>query len=248
MISIENILLLFFAGLSAGFINVVAGGGSILTISGLIYTGLEATVANGTNRIAVFFQSVVAMIAFRKQIKENLLFYTKVSLITMPGAALGAFFATEVSDDLLELIIGVVILIVILTIIIPMKNVEYQKGATKIDFKIGTFLVLGGFYGGFLQMGLGFVLIAILHRIMKYNLLQSNIMKVYINFIFTIPVLIVFAFGGKIVLISGLALALGNSTGAWISAKISLKKGDKFIKLILVISAILISLKLLKVI
>jgi uncharacterized membrane protein YfcA len=245
LISIENILLLIGLGFISGFINVVAGGGSVLTIPGLIYTGLEATVANGTNRIAVLFQSIVAVGALWNEIKNNLKFYFKLSLYTLPGSIAGALLAVKVSNKILEIVIGIVMILIIISVIYPVKKTKNIQSSEKISPAIGIMLFLTGIYGGFLQIGVGFILMAIFHRIMKFDLVRVNIMKVFVVTLFTLPALLVFIINGKVVFLPGIVLALGNGMGAWISAKISLKKGENFIRFFLIVASLLISMQLL---
>lgn len=244
---IEHILLLLGLGLVSGFINVVAGGGSVLTIPALIFIGLEASVANGTNRIAILVQSGTAVIALWSEVKNNLKLYFQLAMLTIPGSIAGAFLAINVSNKFLEVIIGIVMILVIITIVYPVKKVKNPEPEKTLSLKVQISLILAGIYGGFLQIGIGFVLMAIFHRLMKYDLVRVNIMKVFVVSIFTLPALLIFILNGKVVLLPGLFLALGNAVGAWLSAKISLKRGEKFVRFFLIVAVILMSLQLLGV-
>lgn len=244
---IEHILLLFGLGIVSGFINVVAGGGSVMTIPALIFVGLEATIANGTNRIAILVQSGTAVVALWKEVKNNLRLYLRISMLTVPGAIAGAFLALNISNKILEVIIGIAMILIIITIIYPVKKVKNPEPEKKLTPKVVISLVLAGIYGGFLQMGIGFVLMAIFHRLMKYDLVRVNIMKVFVVSIFTVPALLIFIVNGKVILLPGLFLAFGNALGAWLSAKITLRKGEKFVKFFLIVAVVLMSLELLGV-
>jgi uncharacterized membrane protein YfcA len=101
-----------------------------------------------------------------------------------------------------------------------------------------------GFYGGFIQVGVGFLLMASLYYLMKQSLVLVNMHKVFIVLIYTIPALLIFVFSGNINWGYGFILAGGNMLGAWWGAKFSVKGGDKFIKLIMIIAVSLMSLKL----
>ncbi|MFA7627323.1 MAG: sulfite exporter TauE/SafE family protein, partial [Candidatus Kapaibacterium sp.] len=210
---LEHILLLFGLGLVSGFINVVAGGGSVLTIPALLYTGLDASVANGTNRIAIFSQSFAAVVALRGEIKSHLKLYFSLALWTLPGAIGGAVLAVNVSDKLLEVFIGIVMILVLITMIYPVKKMKNPEPLKRVNAKVAISLFLAGIYGGFLQIGIGFVLMAIFHRLMKYDLVRVNIMKVFMVTFFSLPALIVFLINDKVVFLPGLVLALGNSFG-----------------------------------
>jgi len=87
-------ILLFFVGILAAFLNVTAGGGSSITLPVLIFLGVDPSVANGTNRLAILLQNASASASFRNekvfQTKETVIY----ALLTIPGSILGAFYAT----------------------------------------------------------------------------------------------------------------------------------------------------------
>ncbi|MFA5513278.1 MAG: sulfite exporter TauE/SafE family protein, partial [Candidatus Kapaibacterium sp.] len=171
-----------------------------------------------------------------------------LALWTLPGAIGGAVLAVNVSDKLLEVFIGIVMILVLVTMIYPVKKMKNPEPLKRVNAKVAISLFLAGIYGGFLQIGIGFVLMAIFHRLMKYDLVRVNIMKVFMVTFFSLPALIVFLINDKVVFLPGLVLALGNSLGAWLSAKISLKRGEKFVKVFLYIAVVLMSLELFGVI
>ncbi len=239
-------ILLFFVGFLAGMINAVSGGGSIITLPVLILMGLPAGLANGTNRIGVFFQSLSSFIAYREKYKEfklSLIF----GLLTIPGAIAGALISTHLSNALYEKILAAVVILIGVYLVLPSKKFEQEDAIVKFNFLNVSILLLIGFYGGFMQVGVGFIILAFLQGVIKMDLMRANSHKVFMAFAFTVPSLIIFILAGEIHYLNGLILAVGTSLGAWISSKLALKKGEKFIKFFLVISVLLVSLKLLKV-
>ena len=136
---------------------------------------------------------------------------------------------------------------IIITMVIPQKRKNYVEEITKIPWVVYLAMFGIGFYGGFIQVGVGFILMAALHYLLKENLVLVNVHKVFIVFIFTIPAFIVFVMTDSVSWFHGLSLAAGNSLGGWWSAKISVKKGEKVIKPTLVIAIFIMSLKLIGV-
>lgn len=239
-------ILLFIVGFLAGMINAVSGGGSIITLPVLILMGLPAGLANGTNRIGVFFQSLSSFIAYREKYKEfrlSLIF----GLLTIPGAIAGALISTHLSNAVYEKILAAVIILIGVYLVLPNKQYKETETVVKFNAINITILLLIGFYGGFMQVGVGFIILAFLQGIMKMDLMRANSHKVFMAFAFTVPSLIIFILANEIHYLNGLILAVGTSLGAWISSKMALSRGEKFIKFFLVISVILVSLKLLKV-
>ena len=244
-----KILLLLAVGSAAGFINVMAGGGSSLTLPMLIFLGLDSAMANGTNRVAIFIQNISAIISFKQEKVHQFRLSLKLSLCTLPGAVLGAILAVNISNDLFQKILAFVMIGIMLTIMFPKLN------KTVVDSKKNSYnpwllypVMFGiGIYGGFLQVGVGFIIMAALLHIMKLNLVHVNMHKVFIIFLYTIPAVFIFIWTKNINWIYGLLLAAGNAFGAWWAAKLAVKKGEGIIRIVLLIAMFVIALKLFKV-
>ena len=185
---------IFTVGVVAGVINTLAGGGSLITLPVLIFPGLPTTVANGTNRLAITVQSVLAVTGLK-------------------------------------------------------GTVQYDGGMTCLSRSRRTASMLVfffiGVYGGFIQAGIGFLIIAVLTTISGLNLVETNSHKVFIVGVNAFFTLIVFIFNSKICWPIGLALAAGNGLGGWIGSHLSVTKGERFIKLILAICVVGMVVKLL---
>ncbi|NWF90556.1 MAG: sulfite exporter TauE/SafE family protein [Ignavibacteriaceae bacterium] len=245
---IESSILLFVVGSAAGFLNVLAGGGSSLTLPVLIFLGLEASIANGTNRIAVLVQNISAVHSFKQESYTDSKLSFKLALLTLPGAIAGSFAAVRISNEAFEKILGIVMIGVIISLLIPMPKQNKISNTNKL-VSVPTYVAMFviGFYGAFIQVGVGFLLMAALHYLLRVDLVRVNMHKVFIVLIFTIPALIAFILTDNINWTLAISLSLGNAFGAWWSAKVSVKKGEGFIKMILIAAVLIMALKLLKV-
>ena len=242
-----HVLLLFGVGLLAGFINVMAGGGSSLTLPALIFLGLDGATANGTNRIAILVQNIFAMTGFQQNKRNEFKESFKLALLTLPGAIIGAVVAVSIQDIWFKRILSVVIIFVIISLFLPRpqgKEKRLAEGSGK-KWALYLSLVAAGFYGGFIQVGVGFIFMAILFHLAKFNLVRVNVYKVFIIFLYTIPAILVFMLSGKINWIWGLILSAGNGLGGWIGAQISSKKGDKIVRIVLIFILLFMTVKLL---
>lgn len=243
-----RLLILFVVGIFAGFINVNAGGGSTLSLPMLIFLGLDASVANGTNRIAILFQNLSAVTSFKKAEYFQFKISFKLALYTLPGAIIGAYFASKIDNDLFVIILAIIIILIILSMLIPNKKIENLLSPNVHPSAIAKIAMIGiGFYGGFIQVGVGFLLMAALHHIMRLSLIYVNMHKVFIVFIYTIPAMLIFIISGNVNWLFGLILACGNMIGAWWGVKFSVKGGEKYIKIVLIIAAGIMSARLLGV-
>lgn len=248
---IIKLIILFLAGTAAGFFNVFAGGGSTLTLPALIFLGLPPTVANGTNRIAIFFQNISATLRF----KRDGYFFLRTALIlsipTIVGAIIGSLIAVRFPEELFKKVILGVMLLSLVFILkrkkSPQSNKVMENKRVKFPPIIFGTLFLVGIYGGIIQAGVGFIFIMSLSLLEDLDLVQINSIKLLIVLIYTFPVIIIFLLNSKINILFGLILASGNSLGGWLGAYFSVKKGDKLVKIIFAIAIIVMALKLLEI-
>jgi len=243
-----KLILLMIAGTAGGFINVNAGGGSLITLPLLIMFGLPPHVANGTNRIAVLFQNLSSVWRFRK----SGYFHWKAALIlgipAMAGAFLGSRAVLEIPESLFRNIIAGVMLVSIVLILFPHKKRGDgdQGGIRPTPIFAGLFFIIG-LYVGFIQAGVGFLIIAALSLLPGLSLVRINSVKVMIVLLCMFPSLFVFFQSGKIDLAFGLALAAGNTIGGWLGTVFAVRKGDRWIKAVLVAGIVLMAAKLLNI-
>ena len=224
-------IMLAGVGIIAGFLNVMAGGGSLLVLPILIFMDLDGPVANGTNRVAIVAQNVSAVGGFLKKGYSDLRTSLTLSLCAVPGAAVGAYLGTKISGELFNQILGVLMLV--LLILMSRKPTEQPTVRPK-RLVLGHVLMVGiGFYGGFIQAGVGFFLMAVLHRVLGFDLVRVNMHKVFIVGVYTLIALVIFAVKGQVIWMIGLTLAVGNAIGGWIGTHYTIKKGDHLIRYIL---------------
>jgi len=225
-------LLLFIVGIVTSTINVMAGGGSFLTIPLLIFMGLPPTVANGTNRIGILFQSIFAVKGFLSHKVLPVKFTLLISIPAIIGSLIGAYLASVMDDESFrQYLIFFMLFITAVTIFRRGKeNFEIEKQIATLKWVLlyCTFFVIG-LYGGFIQAGVGFFILAGMVST-GFDLLKSNAVKTFLILIFTLFALPVFIYFQKISLLPGLVLGAGNIVGAIIGVKIAVKVGHKYIR------------------
>lgn len=243
---IDYLLLLFIIGTFSAFINVVSGGGSALVLPILIMMGMDSVTANGTNRLAILALTISAVVSLRRNEISDFRFSLKMSLFTLPGVVLGAIYAQYISTEAFKELLAWIIFIIIILMFLPTsfrKSITRQLSQNPKLVYVSMLFI--GFYGGFIQTGVGFVLMLLLQSFLDLDLLKVNMHKVFIVLIYTIPAFIIFAWNDKIEWVPGIILAIGNIIGAYWSVKLSIKKGDKVVKFFLIISLIILSMKML---
>lgn len=235
------ILWLFLAGIAAGFINTLAGGGSVLTLPILILAGVPSNYANGTNRIAIMIQNATSTIRFHKYGQLKIKSIRHIAIATIIGSFAGTMLAVNIDSESFDKILGFVFILVLLLMIRPHKQLQEKSLPRWLEFLI---FLLVGFYGGFIQVGIGLILLATLNLVEKFSLIKANAVKVFITFCYTIFSVIIFAISGMIIWKYGLILAAGNMLGAFLGVQAAIKIGDTIIKIVLSIAVILACLKL----
>lgn len=235
-------------GIIAGFINTLAGSGSLLTLPLLMFLGLPANIANGTNRVAILLQNVVAVGSFRKQ---KVFEFSEGIWLAIPatvGSFIGALIAVRFNEQILEAFIGALLVFMFVIILIkPDRWIKEQAGKIDGRPKVQRLLVffLIGIYGGFIQAGVGFFLLAGLVMTVGADLIKANALKVFIVLIYTAVALIVFFWNSQVNLKIGLILAVGNMIGAWIGSRTAVSWGPRFVRVILLLAIFLSAAKLL---
>ncbi|MEM9619137.1 MAG: sulfite exporter TauE/SafE family protein [Pseudomonadota bacterium] len=245
-IELWKLALLFAAGVASGWINVLAGGGSILSVPIMVFLGVPGPVANGTNRIGIIAQNIASVTTFFHKGFSDF----KLSASLAACASVGAFFGANVGVKLDGVWFERTLALIMLGILIIMMTGAGQK-PTQVNGKarnlvLGHILFIGaGFWGGFIQIGVGLIQIPILNRVMGLDLVRCNMHKVFIALVFSIVSLAVFAANVEIAWAFGFALAAGHFIGGWLGASSAVAKGEALIKRVFYLALVAMAVKLL---
>jgi uncharacterized protein len=247
--------LLFVAGLVAGVMNTVGGGGSVLTLPALIFSGLTGDVANATNRIGIIAQNVVAVWQFeRNGIRESPLTW-RVTLAGLGGCVIGARAAALIPAKQFEYILGWFML-ALLVLIIKRPKPHLINGTGPDNAWTGlkpqrkwkvlaTFFLLG-IYSGFLQAGVGIMILVALGYLVEMDLVRANYVKLAFVLVLMPVSLATFMFSSvRIEWTAGIVLTAGQMAGAYAGSWVAIRKGEKWILAILVVCILFSSAKLL---
>ena len=242
-----KVLLTLLVGLVAGVMNTFAGGGSLLTLPLLIFLGLPSAVANGTNRVAIEVQNLFAILGFRSKGVSNFRLSLLLSLPTLAGAFLGARVAIDMPELLFRRVLAGVMLLVLALIFWNPTRRLYGSQPPLTPWRVlvaivGLFLV--GLYGGFIQAGVGFLIMAVLVGVMGLDLVWVNAHKVFIGAVYTLLALAVFALEGKVDWVAGMVLAVGNGAGGWVAGRLAVEKGERWIKPVFAFAVLVMAVRL----
>ena len=235
------------AGLFAGFVNTLAGSGSLITLPLLMFLGLPANIANGTNRIGVFVQSLVSSVSFRRQniytVRESLW----MSAPSIVGALLGALIAVKINERVMELLIaGLLVFMFFVILYKPEKWLRDQAQSAIMQRRwwVPVLFFIIGIYGGFIQAGVGFFLLAALVLGTGMGLTRANAHKVLIVAAMTAIALVVFILSNQVYYLYGIILAVGQGAGAWLGSKVAVSWGPRVVRVILLVAIMASAIKL----
>ena len=232
--TLSYLAILVLTGFIAGIINTLAGGGSNLTLPALMLTGMPADVANATNRIGVLLQCAVGVKGFHRHGKLDTQDMVPVLLPSLLGGLIGSVAVVLIPVGVLKpLLLGTMITMALIILIFP-SVIAPPEGTPIVKVKerplawLGLFLA--GIYGGFVQAGVGFILIAALAGTLRYDLVRSNALKMLCTLAFTVLSVIVFIADDLILWVPGLVLASGTMLGAQLAVKIALNISQTVLK------------------
>ena len=232
--SLTQIIIIIIAGIVVGFINTLSGGGSVISLSLLFILGLPADIANGTNRISIFFQTLSSVSSFSKQKMFTSLKPVWLGIPATIGAVIGAYVAVDVNKKVIELsMTGAMVIMVFFLFYKPDKWLKENPIllSQKIKWWQLVIFVFIGFYGGFIQVGVGYFLLMSLVLGIGYDLVKANAVKNLIVFFYAIFALLVFIIDGKVNYLYGLILSAGSIIGALIASYLAVgrfwsRRGD----------------------
>lgn len=237
--------LLAGCGLVAGTLNVLAGGGSFLTLPLLIFLGLPAGVANGTNRVGILFQNVSAVWSFQRRRVLDRRFALWAAIPATFGAGLGAWAALKVSDADFQRLLALLMVLITLASFWrprPVPVDDPEESAPRLNVLAAGFFGVG-LYGGFVQAGVGFLILAAT-TFAGLDLVRGNAVKVLSVLCFTLLSLGIFAYNGRVDWVYGLSLAVGTTLGGLLGARLTVLKGHQWIRRIVTIAVLIFAIRL----
>jgi uncharacterized membrane protein YfcA len=245
-----EILLLLIAGFAAGVVNTLAGSGTIFTFGAMLFFDIPITLANTTNRIGVFFQNIFGIASFLRYGRYSLQFKTLLRYLipSLLGALLGAVMAVKSSQLLLDVVASVVMGLLAVDMVFNLSRrylLKSGQGNSVVWVKPLVLFIIG-FYGGYIQIGIGLLLLAFLFRFDTESLNEANLLKLVIVLTYTVPTTIYFIMLKQIIWVPALLLSVGQMFGAFAAGFFAhaSHSAEKYIKALLLIMTVVTLVKI----
>lgn len=241
--SIVQVVVLMVLACVAGAINTVAGGGSNLVLPSLMLMGMPPEVANATNRVGIFVESVVAVSEFKRHDRLETFDLKAILLPMAVGGLLGALAAAFAPPDILKpiLILTMILMSLIVlfrpAVVSPPSGTEVRRVKDTPSSWLG--LLAAGFYGGFIQAGVGFLLLASIAGTLRYDIVRANALKLVCTLMFTTVSLGIFIWQGQVAWLAGAILSVGYVVGAYFGVKFAVHADPKVLRWFLFAATVL---------
>ncbi|HLP50315.1 MAG TPA: sulfite exporter TauE/SafE family protein [Chitinophagales bacterium] len=235
---ILNFLVIFLAGIAVAFINTISAAGSLVSLSAFMFIGLSSVEANATNRIPIIFQSWFSAKGFESKGVTGDSYKWWLAAACVPGAIIGALWAVKIPADIFNKVLaGVMLLFLFITLVVnPLKPGADTTERVDMKHKIAGIIIYFfiGIYGGFIQAGSGFFLMAPMLLLHRFGINKTNYYKVSITLIYTIAALAIFLWKGNINWYYGAVMSTGTSLGGWLTSRWSVTVNEVWMKRIMV--------------
>lgn len=237
---------LVLAGFLAGIVNTIAGGGSFLTLPALMWFGLDPQTANATNRIAILFSTASATYTFHRKGHWDRQATVRLAIPTLLGVPLGGALAIYLPPEAFQSVFGILLLAMAgLLLANPKRFIDAgSEPALSANWQFPVFFAIG-VYVGFIQAGMGILLLIAMGFLCREDMVASNAIKNSIGFVVTLAAATLFAVYGMIDWIPGLIMAIGNVIGGIVGAKLAIQKGGRLVFVFLVVVMVATGLRLL---
>jgi uncharacterized membrane protein YfcA len=243
--SILTLALLFLAGLSAGIVDSIAGGGGLITLPALLGAGLPPHFALGTNKFQSSFGSFTASYYYVHSGEVTVKDAALGIFFTLIGSAAGAWGVQQVDGRALGYIIPFMLAaIIVYTLISPKLGEEDREPRMAINLFFLLFGLALGFYDGFFGPGVGSFWAIAFVSLAGFNFKKATAYTKLMNFTSNIVSFAVFLAGGVVLFFPGVVMAAGEIAGAKIGSELVIKKGARFVRPVFIIMVLLTMCKL----
>lgn len=245
---ISNFIFIFFVGLFAGFINVIVGSGSSITVPFLIFLGLPPVMAIGTNRFSMMFNNFTGAVRYHAKKYLNLKIAILFSIFAAVGSVVGAKLVLGAKPEILTQIVSAILFIEALVLIFSSKIGINKKVIefTKKHYIAGClFGLVVGVYGGFIGMAMTSILMFFIVVLFRFTFLESAAITKVITFVISLVATIVFLANFKVDIWVGIVLSIAYIIGGYFGVHSAIRMGDFRIKILFIIIASLSAIGLL---
>lgn len=241
---------LFVAGIIAGSINAVAGGGTLISFPSLVGLGESEIVANATNTAALWPGSFSSAIGYRKDTTVDRGLLISLLIPSLIGGALGAFILVVTPPDLFKIIVPFLVLFA--TLVLAARSTITQKIGDRLtvaeDHTTRAGRIWGFFfqlfvatYGGYFGAGMGILMLGSLSIMGMRDIHKMNALKTPLQAVINMTAFVLFAIKGLVSWMLALVLCLGAITGGYGGARLAKRVQPRILNAFIVVLGLVVS-------
>jgi uncharacterized membrane protein YfcA len=253
-----HIALLLVAGLAAGTVNAIAGGGSLVTFPALLATGLPAVAANVTNSVAVFPGYVSSVVGSRRDLadlaaedgrngRRTLLALIPTAIVgTAAGCALLLATPGKAFNMVVPfLVLGAAAILAFQSRLRAVVGHPHEMSPRRRTLALHAMVLLGSVYGGYFGAALGVMLVAALGLVLATSLARVSALKNALSALVGFITLVVFALFGPVDWADIAVLAPATVVGGYLGARLARRLPARVLRALIVTFASVIGVYLL---
>jgi uncharacterized protein len=249
---VTETLVIILAGVVAGIINAIAGGGTLVSFPTLIWLGRDPIVANATNTVAIWPASLAAAYGFRRELSTVRRWLLLLIVPSLLGGALGSWLLLRTPVSTFERIVPFLILAATLLLAVQemitarlgtLARAHENPTAGWVIF-VFVFQFIVGTYGGYFGAGMGILMLAALGLIGLTDLHQMNGLKNILAICINGVAAVYFIFAGAVMWRDALIMAVGSIAGGLLGARMARRLGRKFVRAAVVVIGIVMTVAL----
>ena len=238
-----NYLLLALAGLGAGLMNSVAGGGSFLTFPALVFTGVPSIIANATSTVALFPGVLASAWAYRKEFGALKIPVVPAVIASIAGGVTGALLLLFTSQKRFDVIIPWLLLGATIAFAIGPRVTRLLGGKSRIDPKaLIAFQFLLGIYGGYFGGAVGIIMLAMWSLAGLRDIHAMNAGRTLLGGIMNAAAVVLFAIAGKIWWAQAIVMLIAAVIGGYAGARVARRVNPSRVRAAIIAVSILVTL------
>ncbi len=241
-----QLLALTAGGFVGGVVNAAAGGGSFLTLPLLMATGLPPQVANATNRVAIVLQCAAGVTTYHRHDVRPWRHLPAIAAFAVPGAVAGALLAAHVDEVVFRRAAAVLFVLMTATVFTDPQRWTRRHAEGRLRPRHWPIFLLIGLYGGFLQAGVGVLMLSTFVLAGGFDVVRGNALKFSLALVFTTVSLLLFVQAGQVRWLPGLVLAIGMTLGGAVGARLVVLQGARWVRWVVLLAAAAAVVKLLR--
>ena len=249
LLDIHTLAFLIFFGFMAAFVDSVVGGGGLISVPALMWTGLPPVTVLGTNKVAAVMGALTSFVTFLRSGKVDGWLIRRLFPFSLVGSAIGVVAVRLVPSEILRPLVVVMLLFVLIYSIVKK---EWGRDATYAGMSrrllvLSVLTAFGfGFYDGFFGPGTGsFLLFAFL--VIGFDFIGAAANARALNFASNIAAAILFSYLGEVNFSYAIPMGISMIVGAWCGARVALAKGVGYVRpLFIIMTAVLIGKQILE--